>query len=351
MGFFKKEAEGNTENVVEDKKPNLFGRAKSALINAVDQNDDGSFDMKDVSVLADNMGAAAKKAASAARQNAKEGGEQLGSWLDQTKRDMELKSLRPIFEENLNSPEFAMTKMIRVAEMDKKHAESEVCKNSIGFISEQKGVTVINIYTDKADLYGLTYYPDRDSEIYYVDPFDRDRYVALDDYFHYLKVARVNELQRIAQDLGAKHFRVTYKEDMKAEIENHQKGGIKAAQRAKKDSQSLGMDAERSMSEKNSSTIEIAAEMECIGHDPVEPKLVYFQKDESIKNLIRLRMSDNPVKHQKFSLYCSQSSGIRVSDAAKIDAALTAMKCSTKASVTSKAMNEAKRYFEYEIDF
>ncbi len=349
MGLFNKEEKSVESSVEEKKKPNIFGRARSALINAADQNDDGSFDMKDVSVLADNMGAAAKKAASVARQNAKQGGEQLGSWLDQTKREMELKSLRPIFEEDLNSPEFAMTKMIRVAKMDKKHAESEVCKGSIGFISEQKGVTVINIYTDKADLYGLTYYPDRDSEIYYVDPFDRDRYVALDDYFHYLKVARVNELQRIAQDLGARHFRVTYKEDMRAEVENHQKAGFKAVQKNLKANEAA--EVEHSMREKNSSTIEIAAEMECIGHDPVEPKLVYFQKDDSIKNLIRLRMSDNPVKHQKFSLYCSQSSGIRVNDAAKIDAALVAMKYSMKASVTSNALNEERRYFEYEIDF
>jgi hypothetical protein len=349
MGIFRKE-DSNTENVVEEKKkPNFFGKARSALINAVDQNDDGSFDMKDVSVLADNMGAVAKKAAAAAKENAKQGGEQLGSWLDQTKRDMELKSLRPIFEEDLNSPEFAMTKMIRVAQMDKKHAESEVCKGSIGYMSEQKGVTVVNIYSDKADLYGLTYYPDRDSEIYYVDPFDRDRCVALDDYFHYLKVARVNELQRIAQDLGARHFRVTYKEDMRAEVENHQKAGFKAVQKNLKANEAA--EVEHSMREKNSSTIEIAAEMECIGHDPVEPKLVYFQKDESIKNLIRLRMSDNPVKHQKFSLYCSQSSGIRVNDAAKIDAALVAMKYSMKASVTSNALNEERRYFEYEIDF
>ena len=349
MGLFNKDAENTGSGMEEKKVPNFFGRAKSALINAVDQNDDGSFDMKDVSVLADNMGSAAKKAASAAKQNAKQGGEQLGNWLDQTKRDMELKSLRPIFEEDLDSPEFAMTKMIRVAEIDKKHAESEVCSGSIGFISEQKGVTIINIYTDKADLYGLAYYPDKESEIYYVDPYDRDRYVALDDYFHYLKVARVNELQRIAQDLGARHFRVTYKEDLKAEIENHQKAGFKGNQKKYKANEAV--EVERSMSEKSSSTIEIAAEMECIGHDPIEPKLVYFQKDDSIKNLIRLRMSDNTVKHQKFSLYCSQSSGIRVNDAAKIDAALTAMKYSAKASVTERAQNEARRYFEYEIDF
>ena len=349
MGIFHKE-DSNTENVVEEKKkPNFFGKARSALINAVDQNDDGSFDMKDVSVLADNMGSAAKKAAAAAKENAKQGGEQLGSWLDQTKRDMELKSLRPIFEEDLNSPEFAMTKMIRVAQMDKKHAESEVCKGSIGYMSEQKGVTVVNIYADKADLYGLTYYPDRDSEIYYVDPFDRDRYVALDDYFHYLKVARVNELQRIAQDLGATHFRVTYKEDLRTEMENHQKGGLKAVHKNLKANEAA--EVEHSISEKNSSTIEIAAEMECIGHEPRRPTLEYFKNDPQIKNLIDLRLNDNTLTHQVYTLNLSNSCGVKIKDALKIDAALSAMKYSGNATFVSEAQSEMRRFFEYEIDF
>ena len=350
MALFKKEDSQNTEIEAEVKKgPNFFGRAKEALINAVDQNADGSFDLSDVALMTDNMSAKAKKAASSAKQNAKQSGEHFGNWIDQTKRERELKALRPIFEEALDSPEFTMTKIIRVSDMDKKHAESEVCKGSIGFKSEHKGVTIINIYTEKADKYGLTFYPDRDSEIYYVDPFDRDLYVALDDYFHYLKVARVNELQRIAQDLGAKHFRVTYKESLNSESEDHQKGTVKGLQKASKSDETL--EAEHNISEKNSSTIEIAAEMECIGHDPVEPKLIYFQKDDSIKNLIHLRMSDNTVKHQKFTLYCSQSSGIKVNDAVKIDAALASMKYSSRASVASKAQSEARRYFEYEIDF
>lgn len=32
-------------------------------------------------------------------------------------------------------------------------------------------------------------------------------YLALEKYFDYLKIAQVNELQKIAQELGAKHFR------------------------------------------------------------------------------------------------------------------------------------------------
>lgn len=350
MSFFEKDENNNTQLEKAEKKPvNVFGKAKKAFINAVDQNDDGSFNMSDVALFADSMSAAAKKAASAARMSAIQGGEQFGSWMDQTKREKDLKLLQPVFEEDLSSPDFGVSKMIRVAEMDKKHADSEACIGSVGFWSEHKGMKILNIYTDKADLFGLSYYPDRNSEIYYVDPFDRDRYVALDGYFNYLKVARVNELQRIAQDLGAKHFRVTYKEDVRSDYEKHQKGAVKGTQSASKSNGNV--EAEHGISEKKNSTIEIAAEMECLGHDPIEPKLVYFQRDDSIRNLIRLRMSDNTVKHQKFTLYCSQSSGIKVNDAAKIDAALSSMKCSLKASVTEKVQSEARRCFEYEIDF
>lgn len=350
MGLFKKENKLDAELDQEEKKQfNFLKQAKSAVINAVDQNADGSFDMSDVALLGDNVGAAAKKAASAAKQGAKHGGEQLGSWLDQTKREKELKELRPIFEEELNSPEFAISKIIRVADIDKKHAESELCNGSIGFWSEHKDVKILNIYADKADLYGLTYYPDKDSELYYVDPFDRDHYVALDDYFHYLKVVRINELQRIAQDLGAKHFRVTYKEDVESKRENRQKGAFKIMQKAARTNEAV--EAEHNVIESSSSTIEIAAEMEFIGHDPIEPTLVYFQKDDSIRNLIRLRMSDNSIKHQRYTLNFSQSTGIRVNDAVKIDAALSAFKYSTKASIESQARSESRRSFEYEIDF
>ena len=37
--------------------------------------------------------------------------------------------------------------------------------------------------------------------------------------FLYLKIARIRELQKIVQDLGAKHFRVTYKEENVPEIQ------------------------------------------------------------------------------------------------------------------------------------
>ena len=103
---------------------------------------------------------------------------------------------------------------------------------------------------------------------------------------------------------------------------------------------------------KSVSTIEISAEMDCTGHNPVRPELHYLQKDESIRNLIELRMNpDSPMTHQKVTIEFNNSSGIKVRDAAKIDAALKGMKISGNATVTSEAENESRRFFEYEIDF
>ena len=288
----------------------FLGKTKDTIIKAVDQNGDGSFDFKDVSAMADSIGNAAQNAANAMRDNA-----------EARNREKERKALQPIFLEDLDSTDFTLSKLIRVADIDKKHAESEVCKGSVGFISEQKELRIVNIYKNMVDAFGISLYPDADSEIYYIDPSDRNQYIALDDYFGYLKIARVNELQKIAQDLGAKHFRVTYREKKASITKNDMKakGNVRVG----------AADAERNFSISDNANIEVAAEMQCLGHAPIEPKLLYLRGEPSIQSLIALRMDENSqIFHQEFSLKLSNSSGIKEKDAVKIDAALKAMKIS-----------------------
>ncbi len=316
----------------------LLNKAKKTVASAVDQNDDGTFDLKDVSAMAENISAAAKKAVASVKDSA-----------DARAQEQERKTLGPIFEDDLVGADFFMPKLIRITDMDRKHAESEVCRGSIGYKSTQKELTIVNIYKDKAELFGLTFFPDMEREIYYVDPVDRNQYIALDDYFESLKVARINELQKIAQDLGARHFKVTYKEQQTAHVAKngkgagHVKGPVKAA---------AAVDVKHESSESSSFSVEIAAEMTCPGHAPKKPQLVYLQKEKSIQSLIDLRMDkESPLTHQKYTLKLSNSSGIREGDAMKIDSALKSMKCAGHISVTSEARKEAHRFFEYEIDF
>ncbi len=316
---------------------NIFDKAKKAVVTAVDQNDDGKFGLDDISAIKDSVKSAVKD--SSDKWNEKQ---------EFLKREKELKSLRPFFAEDVEAPDFSLPKLIRIAEMDAKHAESALCENSIGYIFGDNDLDIVTIYPDKVDLFDLKFYPDLDCGLYYVDPNDRDFYISLDDYFNYLKIARVSELQKIAQDLGATHFRVVFKEQKKSFSANEAKGnaGMKIP--------GIGngkASIDHHASEQELSKTEIAAEMICIGHEPVEPVLRYFRKDPQIQNLISLRMSDNPMTHQIYTLNLSNSSGIKVKDAVKIDAALKAMKIDGNATVASEAQNESRRFFEYEIDF
>lgn len=315
----------------------FLGKTKDAVVKAIDQNDDGTLDLKDVSDFAGTVSETAKQAATSFK----------GSVVAKS-LEIERKALQPIFDEDLDSADFLLTKLIRIAEIDKRHAESEVCKNSIGYMSSEKDLAIVNIFRDKVDSFNLSFYPDLDSEFYYVDPCDRDHYIALDRYFDYLKIVRVNELQRIAQDLGAKHFRVLYKEHISSSTDSAAKGKMLFKPATVK----LSGDGEHSVHTSDTLSAEIAAENIFPGHGPMQPELHYLQREPAILNLIKMRMNEtSPTQHESFSFSLINSSGMKEKDAVKIDAALKSMKLSGDTTVASEIRNEAKRFFKFEVDF
>ena len=247
----------------------------------------------------------------------------------------------------MDSADFALTKLIRITDIDKKRAESEVCRDSIGYVSAQKDLRIVNIYRKSAEMFGLSFYPDMDREIYYVDPTDRNSYIALEEYFNYLKLVRVGELQKTAQDLGAKYFKVTLKENNMS----HSKKETKAKEKAKIVSVKESAEGKMDVTTSDASSLEVAAEMQCVGHPPKAPVLNYLRKDPAIQSLIALRMDQASPHHLKYTLKLSNSSGIKEKDAIKIDAALKALKIAGSASFVSEARSESRRFFEYEIDF
>ncbi|WP_432269049.1 hypothetical protein [Catenibacterium mitsuokai] len=121
--------------------------------------------------------------------------------MDEMKRQWDLKRLKPIFSEDLNGMQYS--RLVRIVERDKKF-DIEVCRGSIGYWATCKGERWVNIFKDSVNKFGLNFYPYEDVNFYYVDPTNKDNYIVLDEYFDRLKQARVNELQKIAQDLGAK---------------------------------------------------------------------------------------------------------------------------------------------------
>lgn len=317
-------------------------KAKSLLNKAMeiaDQTDDGKFDFADVAVITENVGNAVKKGAQEFKERA-----------DEKVWQMERRSLQPIFPTqtegaaSLDDADFLMPKFIRIVERDKKRMESPACQGSIGYGSDQKGLHIVNIFRDSVEAFGLTFYPDCDSEFYYMDPSDRDCYIALDEYFSYLKIVRVNELKRIAQDLGAKHFRVTYKEKCVSFTEKKAKAAGKTAV--------ASAQAEMKARQEEYTAINVVAEMTFPGHAPAKPQLKYLQRDRNIQTLIAMRVDEkSPLLHEHFELEMYNSSGMKLDDAMKIDAVLKGLKCTGNATVASEVKNEARRYLEYDIEF
>lgn len=309
-------------------------RLVSKAAKAADQNEDGKLDLGDAMTIMTSAGSAAKRFMVSA-----------GELASETGRQIEFKSLRPLFPAEICLDGGGLPRFIRIVDRDKKFAENELCAGSVGFRSSHGKTEMVNLFRDSVQEMGLRFYPDADEEFYFVDPSDPKFYLALEKYFDYLKIAQVNELQKIAQELGAKHFQVTFKEE--------QSSLLKEKARAQgKLTKSSGAEVEHDRGQKQYAITEIVAKMDFPGHAPVEPQLRYLRNDQSIQTLISLRMNaQSPLLHQTLMLKMSNSSGLKESEAARIDAILKGLKCAGNVTVVSEVQNESRRYLEYDIEF
>ena len=81
------------------------------ISKALDQNGDGQLDISDFHVFQEKTQAAQ----------------------EENQRKLDLERLKPMFQKDFKEDEFVLPKMIRVAEIDKAHADSAACKGSVGY--------------------------------------------------------------------------------------------------------------------------------------------------------------------------------------------------------------------------
>ncbi len=268
--------------------------------------------------------------------------------------------LRPVFKEMLLSPanvsstrgaSFAMPAIIHVVDKDKKHADSKACEHSLGHLSEENGITVLNVYPHHMKDLGVSFFPNAERSIYYVDPVQKDLYIDIQEYFQQLKLARVNELEQLAYALGATHFEILFKTNT-VELEKAKKKAELGVKKGKK--KLVDVKAEHDEKEMKKESIEVAKALDLGGHsDPQVPEMVYFKDNADIQNLIYMRMDKkNDLKKKECSIKYSFSSGITESDAAKIQGAVDKMGGgSAGVSLMNESLNESHTTLIYKIEF
>ncbi len=236
--------------------------------------------------------------------------------------------LQPIFPADIDKEDFQISKLVRIAQMDRTRAEQEVARGSIGYNAYKGGTGITTVYANCIGAFGLTLIPDDDCEIYYADPADDHTYIALDQYFSHLKEVRTAEMQAVAEDLGAKHYKIIYAEKSEAAIVN------------------------AAVNTTDNVSLEIVADASLSGGEPIWPYLKYLKNEAGIRALIETRFNRaEPLEPQKLVLDFASSQGITVKEAVSIDSALKAIKLAGNITMQSLVEKEERNYFEFELEF
>lgn len=260
------------------------------------------------------------------------------------KEDFDRARIKPVTLNEINEPAFRIPRMIYIVG-DDKYSDHYVMKDAIGHIESEKGMEYLVLYSKYAESIGCDFYPMvNEFYIYYVDPCYPRKYICLNDYFEFIEKAKFNEMEIVAQKIGAKHLDVELTEEhrlffsKKAKIKGKSKLG--------------DVEMEGQYAKEETETIKSVGHADFNGQKPERPELVYLKNEEEIKQLIELRLNENnQIKSKEFQFKYNRTTGISTMNAAKIDAVLKKIGIKTKNSISNKAEEEDRRYFKYKVEF
>lgn len=281
--------------------------------------------------------------------NVKKGGSFAVAKLEDVKEDIDEKRYNPVSKDIFLAEDFQVPKLIWLMDSDP-YPNVEVCRDAVGYMPRIGKMRILKLIKGEASDQKLSFYPNLNESIYYRNPYEKDLYVNLDEYFDYIKKKRVNELVDIASKLGAKYVKIVFKEEKKAFV------SVAANKKTKEKVKGAAGEeeaAEIKASAKNLQELEVASEMEFAGHNnPEMPELIYYKNDPDIESLIQLRMDEkNQVKSKSYTLKYNRKQDINLDAAIKIDLVLSKLSMAASASVKSEVEKENRMYMEYQIKF
>ena len=244
-----------------------------------------------------------------------------------------LKKYNPLFPEAYQSIEFTLPNMIMIRD-DAERRDIDVCAGAIGWLGNEGGTEVLYLYDEVVPSSGITFIPSADcNAIYYVDKFDRKKFVRIDCIFQNAHDERLAELEHIAYSLGAKHCTIDIAETEKSLKRANKRinGDQKAVVHLEEDSGkvmgeiSTQFDSNYETTHKNED--KRCSELWWEGSDkPKKPKLKWFAHDDGIKGLIEMRFKGgNKVNTRSLKIRGSSATTMSKDTACRIDSAISCM--------------------------
>ena len=264
-----------------------------------------------------------------------------------------LKKYNPVFPEQYCSDDFNLPNMIRIVD-DAERRGIDVCEGSIGWLSKEGDIEVLNLYDEVVEMCGIQFVPfAKCNEIYYVDNFDRRRFIRVDCIFGKAHEERMAELEHIAYSLGAKRCTIEIIEsEVETKVEN-KKFEIKEKFRINIGTVSMTEKTEKDLNIKGSRLRDGKTELSFEGSNvPEVPELKWFKYDDGIINLIQMRCQNgNSVKSRELKLNGSSSAAMSQKTAKKIENAVGKMGGGGSLGMESQAIKENQSKLVFYIEF
>lgn len=264
--------------------------------------------------------------------------------------ERKLKKLNPLFPEEFNSAEFKLPNMIMIVD-DAVRRDIELCNGAIGWINKDTNTEVLFLYDEAVEFSKLKFIPSVTCDaIYYVDSFDRNKFIRTDCIFNKAHEERLAELKHIAYSLGAKRCSIEIVEADSTSQKTEWTAKITETYSKTKVTEGSEQSSATAGQNKRSGKIKIEFEGSC---EPQKPKLKWFQHDDTIKNLIDMRCSNkNAIKNELLELSGSSSATMSQKTAHTIDSAVKSIGgASGQVSMNSQASKEHHSKLLFSIEF
>lgn len=265
--------------------------------------------------------------------------------------ERKLKKFNPLFPDRFHSEEFNLPNMIVIVD-DAVRRGIDVCEGSIGWLSNQKGMEVLHLYDEYIQQSGIQFVPAPICDaVYYVDRFDRNRFIQTECIFTKAHEERMAELKNIAYMLGAKYCSIEISESS-SKLESKKthveaKVGLKVFNASSKESaqQENAYEGYVSRSGKIEATFD--------GSDDIKrPELKWFMHDDTIKRLVDMRCENqNAIKSETLILEGSSSATMSKKTACAIDNAVGKIGVSGNVNMEGQASKEERSKLIFRVEF
>ena len=264
-----------------------------------------------------------------------------------------LKKYNPLFPDQYASSAFALPNMIVIVD-DAVRRDIDVCVGAIGWTGTENNTEILYLYDEFVPDSGLTFIPAPACDaIYYVDKFDRTRFIQIDCIFEKAHEEKLAELEHIAYSLGATLCSIEIVEGSTTAESTHKKISSSKKAAVKGIDVTTAAAAEHAQSEMSSTKRSGKTITRFTGNvTPTPPTLKWFAHDDSIKRLVEMCCSGvNTVRERTLEIKGSSTATLSQKAAYAIDCALSKIGTKEQGQLEKQATREQHCTLIFKIVF